>query len=390
MKAAYFDCYAGISGDMIIGALIDAGLDFEVFKKALSGLPLSGYEVAVNKVEKKGISGTRFIVSSSGKEVPRSLSQILKIIESSDLKNSIKETAISVFKNIASVEAKIHGKDIEDIHFHEIGAVDSIIDIVGAAIAVDILSLQRINASRINLGEGFVNTGHGLLPVPAPATAALLVGVPVYSSGIQAELTTPTGAALISHLAHDFGAMPEMKVSSIGYGAGAKDLSIPNLLRVFIGEMALNPAYERIVSLETNIDDMNPEFYQYISDKLLHSGAVDVYTTPIMMKKSRPAVQLSVLAAEENKDRLLDLIFRETTTAGVRINRMERKVLERSIRRVDTQYGAIGIKVLISDGRITTVSPEYEDCRDLAQKHGVPLKLVYEAAKKEALSLINK
>jgi pyridinium-3,5-bisthiocarboxylic acid mononucleotide nickel chelatase len=390
MKVAYFDCSAGVSGDMLIGSLIDAGLDFDALRDSLSRLPLPGYELAVNKVKKNGVSGTRFLVSTPKNADPRSLSQILTIIASSSLKDSIKEAAGAVFKKIGTVEAKIHNKNIEDIHFHEIGAVDSIIDIVGSAIAFDILSLDRIQASPVNLGEGFVNTGHGLLPVPAPATAALLLNVPVYSNGIQAELATPTGAALISYFAKHFGSMPDMRVHSIGYGAGAKDLQIPNLLRVYIGDAEINIGYEKIFSLETNIDDMNPEFYGYISETLFLSGALDVYTTPVIMKKSRPGVKLTVLSMEENRDRLMDLIFKETTTAGVRISSMERKVLERSVRQVETQYGAIGVKILISEGSIITVSPEYEDCRAIAQKQGVPLKRVYEAAKKEALSLINK
>ena len=390
MKIAYFDCFAGVSGDMIIGSLIDAGLDFDTLKDSLAGLPLSGYEIAANKIEKNGILCTRFLVKSSGNETPRSLTQILNIIHSSGLKDTIKETAGAIFKNIAAVEAKIHNKKIEDIHFHEIGAVDSIIDIVGAAAAVDILGLDSIYASRINLGGGVVNTSHGLLPVPAPATAELLINVPVYSSGIQAELATPTGAAIMSYLTKEFGNMPDMKIVNVGYGAGARDLPIPNVLRVFLGNIEIKANYEKIVSLETNIDDMNPEFYQYIGDRLFQSGALDVFTTPVMMKKSRPGVQLTVLSAEDKKDILMDLLFNETTTAGVRMITMERKILERRMERVQTLYGPVSIKVFTSNGNITTITPEYEECREIAIQRGVPLKQVYDAAKKEAFSLLKK
>jgi uncharacterized protein (TIGR00299 family) protein len=390
MRGAYFDCFAGVSGDMIIGSLIDAGLEFDQFKHALAEIPLTGYEMAVEKVERCGIQCARFVVQSNESEIHRNLSDILKIIESSALDHGIKERAAAIFKRIASVEAKIHNKKIEEIHFHEIGAIDSIVDIVGAVIALDLLGLETIHASRINVGGGFINTNHGLMPVPAPATAELLLGIPVYSDGAMTELTTPTGAAIISHVSNQFGSLPDMKIHSVGYGAGARDLSFPNALRVYIGEIAINSFYEKIISLETNIDDMNPEFYQYITEKLFQSGALDVFTIPIMMKKSRPGVLLTVISTHATMDKLMDVLFDETTTAGVRISAHDRKILGREIQKVTTRYGPVGVKVLMHTGRVVTVAPEYEDCRNIAQQSGILLKNVYDEAKKEALVLLKK
>ena len=387
MKIAYFDCFSGVSGDMILGALIDAGLDQGDFRKILAGIPLSGYDISAEKVVKNGITGTRFNVRVSGNQHERSLSDILKIIHESSLKESVKKSAGDIFRNIALVEAKIHDKKIEEIHFHEIGAVDSIIDITGACAAFDMMGIDTVQCSRINVGEGFVNSEHGPLPVPAPATASLLLGVPVYSSGVQAELATPTGAAIITHFSKQYGPMPGMKVRSVGYGAGMKDLPVPNLLRVFIGEGEIQAAREAVIALETNIDDMNPEFYQHVFERLLESGAMDVYTTPVIMKKSRPGVQLTVLAREDKRDELTEIIFNETTTAGIRINKMERMALEREIRRIGTRFGEVSVKLLYSGGRVVTASPEYEDCRRIAKAEGVPLKEVYDEAKKMAGSL---
>jgi uncharacterized protein (TIGR00299 family) protein len=387
MKIAYFDCFSGVSGDMILGALIDAGLDPGDLRKALAGIPLPGYEITAQKVVKSGITGTKFNVVTSGTQRERNLSDILKLIDESSLKEPVKKSAGGIFREIAGVEAKIHDKKIEEIHFHEVGAVDSIIDIAGACAALDMMGISSVQCSRINVGQGFVESEHGLLPVPAPATAALLLGVPVYSSGVQAELATPTGAAIIAHFAGRYGPLPDMKVRSVGYGAGMKDLPVPNLLRVYIGEGEIKAASETIIALETNIDDMNPEFYQHVFERLLESGAMDVYTTPVIMKKTRPGVQLTVLAREDKRDELTGIIFEETTTAGIRISRMERTALEREMRKVSTRFGEVGVKLLYSGGRVVTVSPEYEDCRRIAKAEGVPLKAVYDDAKKAADSL---
>jgi uncharacterized protein (TIGR00299 family) protein len=388
MKAAYFDCFSGISGDMIVGSLIDAGLDLARLREALSTLPLTGYEIYADRVEKNGILATRFRVESSGNKAHRNLTLITEMLDSSGLDAMVKEHASSVFRSLASAEAKIHGRKIEDVYFHEIGAVDSIIDVVGAAAGLQLLGIEAVYSSRINVGEGLAETEHGTLPVPAPATVELLAGVPVYSSGIRAELATPTGAAVIAYFAKRFGSLPAMKVYQTGYGAGARDLSIPNVLRVFIGEIEEEEPCERIAVLETNIDDMNPEFYPHISERLFEAGALDVYTTPVIMKKSRPGVQLTVLSPPGSEQALLGVIFSETTTAGVRIRMQERVTLERHTQIIQTAFGPVSVKVLERGGRVFTVAPEYEECRAVASGRGIPLKQVYDEVKKQALIML--
>ncbi len=385
MKAACFDCFAGVSGDMIVAALLDAGLDLENLKTMVKTLPLEGYDISAERVVKNGIAATRFSVSVSDETPPRRcLADIRKILETSGLPEPVRAHASAIFAEIARVEAAIHGTTIEEVHFHEIGAIDSIVDVTAACAALHIMGIEEVRATRVNVGEGFIESGHGTLPVPAPATAALLAGAPVYSSGIRAELATPTGAAILARFVKRWGPLPEMRLAAAGYGAGTRDLPIPNVLRVFIGEIEASAGYETILSIETNIDDMNPEFYQHVFESLLESGALDVYTTPIIMKKSRPGVKLTVLAREEDRDALARVVFAETTTAGVRIARLDRLVLQRETRRVATVYGEIGIKVLSSGGFPVTISPEFEDCRAAAKTLGVPLRKVYDEARKRA------
>ncbi len=384
MKIAYFDCFSGVSGDMILGALVDAGLEPGTLREALASLPLSGYEVTFEKVMKNGIAATRARVVAAGHHPARRLDDILGIIDGSALSGPVKKAARDIFTCIARVEAGIHGTGIEEVHFHEVGAVDSIVDIAGACAALDLLGIREVHCSRINVGEGTVNTAHGVLPVPAPATAALLRGVPVYSSGIQAELATPTGAAIMAHFARRFGPLPDMTITGVGYGAGMKDLPVPNLLRVFIGDEGTQTGLEPIVSLETNIDDMNPEFYGHVIERLLAAGALDAYITPVIMKKTRPGTLLTTLAREDSAEQMRNIIFEETTTAGIRFHRMDRAVLGRETRRVATPYGEIAVKFLLDRGRVVTASPEYEECRRIAAERGVPLRLVYDEAKKAA------
>ncbi len=387
MKIAYFDCFSGVSGDMILGSLIDAGLDLAALKKILSTIPLSGYEITAEKVMKNGIAGTSFRVVTGKADRARHLDDILQLIKGSSLSDKAKDSACAIFRSIASVEADIHGTTIDKIHFHEIGAVDSIIDIAGACAALDMMGIDAVYCSRVNVGSGFVTTDHGVLPVPAPATARLLAGAPVYSSGIEAELATPTGAAIMKHFAGRFGPLPDMTVRTIGHGAGMKDLPVPNLLRVYIGEDDAREGYDTVLSLETNIDDMNPEFYQHACERLLEAGALDVYTTPIIMKKGRPGALLTVLAREELREILTDILFAETTTAGVRVSHLERTVLDRSMKRLQTRFGELSVKILSRGGRVITVSPEYEECRAMAKELRVPLKEIYDEAKKIAAAL---
>lgn len=386
MRIAYFDCFSGISGDMILGALIDAGLDIEELKSELKKLKLTGYDISTKRTEKKGISGTKFEVIVLEKHQERHLSDIFEIIEHSNLDRKIKNKAKDVFSALAKVEAEIHNQPVEKVHFHEVGAIDALIDIVGVMIGMQRLNIEQVVASKLHVGTGFVQCAHGTLPVPAPATLKLLSNVPIYSTGIENELVTPTGAAIITTLCENFGDIPSMKVEKIGYGAGSRDLPIPNMLRVLIGDSKIEPIEDRVLLLETNIDDMNPQFYDYVMEVLFQKGAKDVFLTPIHMKKNRPGVILSVISPLNKKDELLDVLFAETTTLGIRISEIiKRQKLERKIETVDTQFGKVNVKISFTGGKIRDIVPEYEECKKIAQKYQLPIKQVYEEVKREAL-----
>ena len=389
MKIAYFDCFSGISGDMTVGALLDAGLKVEALEKELKKLGLSGYQLEVNKVVKKGISATQFKVKIKEEGVERRFRDILDILEKSKLDEEVKRETKKIFFNIAQAESKIHQKDIDKIHFHEIGGLDSIIDITSAVIGIKTLGIEEIYSSALPVGKGFVKCAHGLIPVPAPATLELLKNIPIYSGGIESEMITPTGAAIISTLAKNFGERPLMKIERIGYGAGEKEFAIPNLLRVSIGEKVLNDGNlkdgyvnDEAVLIETNVDDMNPEFYDYIMDQLFSQGALDVFLTPIQMKKNRPAHMLSVVVYEQDLRGMLEVLFSESTTLGVRIREIKRLRLTQQNFIAETKYGKIKVKVGIFEGEIKNIAPEYEDCKKMAKQHQVPLKEVYEEAMK--------
>lgn len=391
MKIAYFDCFSGISGDMTVGALLDAGFKIETLEKELKKLGLTGYQLEVNKVLKKGISATQFKVKIKEEGVERRYKDILIILEKSKLDEEIKKETKKIFFNIAQAESKIHQKDIDRIHFHEIGGLDSIIDITSAVIGIKTLGIEEIHSSALPLGKGFVECSHGIIPVPAPATLELLKNIPTYSGGIESEMITPTGAAIISTLAKSFGERPLMKIERIGYGAGEKEFSIPNLLRVSIGEKILKDenlkdgyVSDEAVLIETNIDDMNPEFYDYIMDRLFSQGALDVFLTPIQMKKNRPAHMLSIIVYEQDLKEILEVLFSESTTLGVRIREIKRLRLAQQNFIAETKYGKIRVKVGIFKGEIKNIAPEYEDCNKMAKQHQVPLKEIYEEAKKIA------
>lgn len=385
MVIAYFDCFSGISGDMTLGALVDAGVSIDALRAELARLDLPGYKIKAEKVTRSGIAATKVDVIIDNKEHgERNLADILKLIESSGLATAIKQKSGMIFKRLAEAEAKVHGTTVDKIHFHEVGAVDSIVDIVGSVIGMELLGISQVMTSPINVGSGSVKTSHGLLPVPAPATAELLRGIPFYESSTKFELTTPTGAAIISTLCVFFGRLPTMKMERIAYGAGDKDFpGLPNVLRLMIGEPA--PAYEADTSIviETNIDDMNPQAYDYVVERLMQQGAQDVYLTPIIMKKGRPAILLSALADKSKADTLLNTIFRETTSIGVRIQEVGRKKLIREIKEIDTVYGKIRIKISKRGDEILTATPEYEDCKKIAEDKKIPLKQVMEEAKKQ-------
>jgi uncharacterized protein (TIGR00299 family) protein len=385
MTLAYFDCFSGISGDMTLGALVDAGVSIDILRAELAKLNLPGYALKVEKVKRSGIAATKVhVIIDQKDQKSRHLSDILSIIESSALSSPVKDKSSRIFTRLADAEAKVHGTTPDKIHFHEVGAVDSIVDNVGAVIGLELLGITRVMASAINVGSGTVTTAHGLLPIPAPATTELLAGIPFYQSSTPFELTTPTGAVIISTLCSSFGPLPPMKVNRIAYGAGDKEFpGLPNVLRLMIGQPIAGYEEDTSIVIETNIDDMSPQVYGYLIDKLMQQGAHDVYLTPIIMKKGRPAILLSVLTDKAKTDVVLDTIFRETTSIGVRIQEVGRKKLSREIREVETVYGLIRIKISKRGDEVLTITPEYEDCRRIAEEKQIPLKQVMEEAKKQ-------
>ncbi len=383
MIIAYFDCFSGISGDMTLGALVDAGVPIEALRAELEKLSVAGYEITALNVMRSGVSATKVHVCLQDKEQPaRHLAEILRIIGDSSLSPAIKQKSTKIFEQLARAEAKVHGTTSDHIHFHEVGAVDAIVDIVGSVIGLDMLGIDSIVGSPINLGSGLITTAHGTLPVPAPATAELLKGIPTYGSSIPFELTTPTGAVILSTLCTSFGPMPRTKLTRIAYGAGGKDIaSQPNVLRLMIGEQTAGYDEDTSVVIETNIDDMNPQVYDYLIEKLMLQGAHDVYLTPIIMKKGRPAILVSVLTDAGQTEALLDTLFRETSSIGVRIQEVGRKKLIREIQEVNTPYGKVRIKLSRRGNDILTATPEYEDCRKLAAEKQMALKTIIDEAK---------
>ncbi len=382
MKISYIDCFSGIAGDMFLAALLDAELITAQFlSERLSQLGLGLVRVHTAKVLRQGITAThlRFETSSDSHE-RRHWSEIRALIECSPLAPAEKARALSIFSSLAHAEAKIHNVAVEDVHFHELGAVDSVLDIVGAAVAIEALQIERWYASQINVGSGVIETAHGRLPVPAPAVLELLRDFPIYSSGIETELVTPTGAAILKALAPDF-SMPTARWHQIGYGAGTKDLSQqPNVLRILVGDSVTVFESDETIVIETEIDDMNPELFPYVQQKLFERGAKSVSAHNILMKKGRPGLLVRVLCDAELVDKLCETLFRETTTLGAIYYPVQRKKLMREIIEVHTQYGAVRVKLGLLGSEITNVAPEYEDCKKLADETGVALKEIYNAA----------
>ncbi|NWF93061.1 MAG: nickel pincer cofactor biosynthesis protein LarC [Syntrophaceae bacterium] len=385
MKIAYFDCFSGASGDMILGALIDAGLSARRLREELEKLRIPGVQLKVKRVLKGGIAATRVSVEGRSERHHRHLDELLKIIDRSRIEPEVKEKSREIFEKIASVEGEIHQKPAGEIHFHEIGGLDSIVDIVGSVWGVSQMGIDEIHVSKVNVGGGFVQCEHGTLPVPAPATLALMKGKPLYSSGVERELLTPTGAALLTSLASHFGPMPVMRVERVGYGAGRDDLPHPNLLRLMIGTSQGEPERERVTIIETNIDDMNPQFYDFLMERLFEMEVREVFLTPILMKKSRPATLLTVICRPEKLSSVTRFLIRETTTLGLRWREEERSCAEREMVNLQTRYGKIRFKLAQWEGKVVNLSPEYEDCRKLALERKVPLKDVYEEAKRVAI-----
>ena len=387
MKLAYFDCFSGISGDMTLGALVDAGCAVEHLRSELGGLQVPGWELTAEKVWKNGMAATYVNVKTEDLSKHRSLGAILEILKKSRLEPVVRERAGAIFQKLGEAEARVHDVRLDEIHFHEVGAVDAIVDIVGACIGFHALGIARFACSALNVGGGTAKMAHGVLPVPAPATANLLQGKPTYSNGVEKELVTPTGAAIVSTLCDSFGPQPPMSVSAIGYGAGTADLEgQPNVVRIMIGEAAEKSIAgfdEEIAVIEANLDDMNPQIYGYFLEKALGAGALDVYTTPVQMKKNRPGTLLTVLCKPQETNALMSLIFAETTTFGTRTYRAQRRVLPREWVSVATEFGDVRIKLSRVDGRILHVAPEYDDCRKLAVEKNVPLqRVIAEAMRK--------
>jgi hypothetical protein len=384
-RIAYFDCFSGISGDMVLGALVDAGADLLQIAAELRKLGLENWSISAEKVQRTAISATQVKVASQEEHHHRGLSVILKRIGDARLAPRATERATKIFERLAAAEAKVHNIEIEEVHFHEVGAVDSIIDIVGSAIGFELLGIDEFACSRFDVGGGQVRTAHGVLPVPAPATAELLRGAPTYSSGIERELVTPTGAAIATTLATRYAEIPPMTLRTIGYGAGSADLKEKaNVLRLLVGDATEAEVGERwdspVTVIETNLDDMSPQIYGYFAERALAAGALDVFSTPVQMKKNRPGQLVTLLSEPENVARLIDLTFSETTTIGVRTYDVRRKTLNREFVPVETPLGSVRMKVSRMNGTILNATPEYEDCQRIAAERGVPLKQVIAAA----------
>jgi uncharacterized protein (TIGR00299 family) protein len=388
MRQAYLDCSSGISGDMFLAALIDAGLPVDRLFAELKKIPLGFYEFKRTRVVRGNLVGGRVEIRVPGPQPERKLADIQGLLERASLPEKSREEALKVFNRLAEVEGKLHNLPPGEVHFHEVGAVDAIVDIVGTCVGLELLAVSELVCSPLNVGGGRVEAAHGSLPVPAPATAELLKGIPIYSSGVEGELVTPTGAALVATLASSFGPLPAMKVETIGCGAGDKDYpGHPNLVRLLLGQSleAVKPqpgaAGDELVSIvEANVDDMSPQLYGYLMEQALAAGALDITCGPVQMKKNRPGLLLSILCPPERSDALAQLLFEQTTTIGVRIYEARRKVLERELVTVETPYGAVKVKVARREGKVLNVAPEYDDCQRIASERSVPLKEVILAA----------
>lgn len=386
--------FSGASGDMVLGALIDAGLPVEDLVQALSGLKLTGWKMRATRVSRASVTTTHVKVEVTGKQPDRTYTDIVKLVQSSKLKASVKKRALEIFRRLGEAEAKVHGTPLENVHFHEIGSVDSIIDIVGAAAGFDLLGISHFYSSPFPVAEGMVKTRHGLLPLPAPATLELIAQAkapvikPPHESMSGKELVTPTGAAIIASLAKF--ERPEMNVASIGYGTGTMELKgCPNVLRLWIGEVADAPHHGGLVLLETNIDDMNPQVYDHVMQRLFKAGALDVWLTPIQMKKNRPAVMLSVLSPDGIEVKLTEIILRETSTLGIRVRPVDRHVAGRDIMHFESSLGRVSVKVKRLNGEVIGITPEYDECRRIAAALNMPLRDIYRLVEEEARRALN-
>jgi uncharacterized protein (TIGR00299 family) protein len=384
MKVAYFDCFAGASGDMILGALMDAGLSPDDLRERLSALRLPGWRLNVQRIVKHGLAAISVEVESEAESAERTLGDIEALIANGALPERDRTLALRIFRRLAEAEAQVHGVSPEEVHFHEVGAVDAIVDIVGAVSGLSLLGVERVHVSPLPLGRGFVHAAHSLLPLPGPAVVELLRGVPVVGRETEGETVTPTGAAILTTLAASYGALPPFTIQHVGYGAGRREADYPNVLRVLIGETEIEANVEWLVLLETNIDDLNPQVYDHVMNRLFGAGALDVWLTPVQMKKNRPGVLVSVLCQAADEAALTGILFRETTTLGLRRQMTERRRLPREIREVQTRFGPARVKVAFADGQVLRAVPEYDDCKHLAEANGVPLREVLAEAERLA------
>jgi len=382
MKTLYFDCFAGASGDMILGAMVAAGVDPNYLRDQLSLLRVDGFSIDFETVDRSGLSATYARVETAHEHKHRHLADIKQIIEASDLPEYVKALSVQIFTRLAEAESRVHNEPVEHVHFHEVGALDAIVDVVGAAICFDYLDIGRFVCSPLHVGSGMVQMAHGRFPIPPPAVAELLKGVPFYATDIQGELLTPTGAAILTSVCSEYGPIPEMTTESVGYGAGTREYQdFPNVLRVLFGETKEHPNDDLLWMLETNLDDASPQIIGHVMDRVLELGALDCFFTPVQMKKNRPGVLLSVLCRPEEKEAVMKLLFMETTTLGIRSYEVQRRGLQRTVVRVETQYGTIDVKVALLEGRVVNEMPEFEQCRAAAARANVPLKVVEDAAR---------
>ncbi|MEW5944657.1 MAG: nickel pincer cofactor biosynthesis protein LarC [bacterium] len=383
---AYFDCFSGVSGNMVLGALIDAGVGTRALLEQLDLLNLRGWSLETERVKRGGLAATHAVVRVTDAVTERRLADILALVAGSGLDDDLKRRAAAVFERLAACEARVHGVRPEEVFLHELSGTDTIIDVAGALAGLKILGVEKVLSSPLNLGAGFVECSHGVLPVPAPGTVEILRGVPVFSR-FDGELTTPTGAALIASLAEDFRPLPTMKILATGCGAGTRDAPHPNVLRLFLGDpvTASGFATETICRLQTNIDDMDPRIYSYLFEKVFEAGALEFYLTPVIMKKNRPGVLLDLLCGEEKVKDMLDLLVKETPTLGIRLQRVERTKLPRTTELVETRYGAARAKIARFEGAVVNAAPEYEDCANIARKTGISLAEVMREVQESAV-----
>ncbi|UCH22567.1 MAG: nickel pincer cofactor biosynthesis protein LarC [Deltaproteobacteria bacterium] len=381
---AYFDCFCGISGDMTLAALVDLGVPVDWLTHQLCRMPLVGFDLTVKPLTRNGIQAKIVQVDIKDDRISRDYAEIQNLIQNSNLSDRVKRKSLAIFETLAEAEAAVHGCPTEKVHFHEIGGIDALVDIIGTVLCLEYLGIQAVRSSKIPLGSGFVSSRHGTIPIPAPATLEILKNIPVYGTGVDHELVTPTGAAIVATLAESFDCPPEMIIKKTGYGAGTRDLEeMPNLLRIIVATLSgkeTNP----IVVVETCIDDMNPEIFGFVMDRLFEDGALDVYWIPVFMKKNRPGTMVQVLCSQNRRDAIIDRLVTETTSIGIRYHDVHRRILQRDPIEIETTFGTIRVKRITYPGGNVRIVPEYEVCKKIAYENDLPIRTVYDTITQEA------